>query len=187
MALESNVVYLFNLDPANPTPGDAKSQGDDHLRNIKAAALNSFPGFAGAVMVGGADLGTVNACVLAPTTPLQGYTANTLVVFVPAVTNTGAVTVNVSGLGLRDVRAVNGQPLQAGDLVAGQYVAMAYTGTEFRLLGVTKSYIDNLVFDSFLPTPPAGSGPFILVYQNGAYSYVQSIIPAFLLQAQGIY
>ena len=44
MGLESNVDQIQELNPSWPTGGDPKSQGDDHLRNIKAAIQGSFPG-----------------------------------------------------------------------------------------------------------------------------------------------
>lgn len=42
MGLESSQ-YISNLVSTNPTSSDFRSQGDDHLRNIKAAVKNTFP------------------------------------------------------------------------------------------------------------------------------------------------
>ena len=39
--------YIPELDENNPLGGDAVSQGDDHLRLIKRAIINSFSGFEG--------------------------------------------------------------------------------------------------------------------------------------------
>ena len=46
MALES-VSYLDDLVITNPVAGDPRSEGDDHLRNIKTGAKASFPGMTG--------------------------------------------------------------------------------------------------------------------------------------------
>lgn len=46
MSLET-VVYVNDLNASNPTATDPKSEGDDHLRNIKTALLNTFPGATG--------------------------------------------------------------------------------------------------------------------------------------------
>lgn len=46
MGLEA-VTYPEDLVVTNPTTGDPKSEGDDHLRNIKTAIKNAFPGLAG--------------------------------------------------------------------------------------------------------------------------------------------
>lgn len=48
MALET-ATYINELDAANPTASDPKSQGDDHLRLIKAAVKATFPNVSGAV------------------------------------------------------------------------------------------------------------------------------------------
>jgi hypothetical protein len=42
MALE-NVTYVNSLNPSNPGPLDSVSQGDDHIRNIKKALVDTFP------------------------------------------------------------------------------------------------------------------------------------------------
>jgi hypothetical protein len=42
MGLES-VTFISSLDTSNPASGDARSQGDDHLRNIKTAVKASLP------------------------------------------------------------------------------------------------------------------------------------------------
>lgn len=42
MTIES-ATYIGDLDANNPAAGDAKSEGDDHIRLIKACALLSFP------------------------------------------------------------------------------------------------------------------------------------------------
>lgn len=42
MGLESSQ-YINNLVSTNPTSSDFRSQGDDHIRNIKSAVKNTFP------------------------------------------------------------------------------------------------------------------------------------------------
>lgn len=48
MALETGN-YVGDLVVANPGAADPKSQGDDHLRLIKTALRQSFPGYTGAI------------------------------------------------------------------------------------------------------------------------------------------
>jgi hypothetical protein len=43
MPLEPSVTYISDLNPLWPTPGDPKSAGDDHIRNHKAATVNTWP------------------------------------------------------------------------------------------------------------------------------------------------
>lgn len=50
MGLES-VTFISDLVSTNPVGGDPKSAGDDHIRRIKSALLNTFPLVTGAVSV----------------------------------------------------------------------------------------------------------------------------------------
>jgi len=146
MALEGTFNTIADLDPANPGPADIKSAGDDHLRGIKKTLRNSFAGFGGAILVTGVEGGTAVAGTLTPATTLPDYADKMLVVFSPAVNSTGAYTMNISGLGAKAVKSVTGAALALGDLIVGQEYLMIYNGTEFRLVGVTKNFIDQLTF-----------------------------------------
>jgi hypothetical protein len=156
MGLET-VTNIADLVRTNPTSADAKSQGDDHLRNIKTALLNDFVGFPGAIMVTGTDGGAVNAYTLTPAYgTLVAYGNRMVAVFSPTITNTGASTLNISGLGAKDVKSVDGVALVANDLAVGSIYAAFYNGTEFRLLSITKNYADQLAFQSALPALSLG-------------------------------
>lgn len=48
MGLET-ATYISDLNTSNPTAGDPKSQGDDHLRLIKSTVKTTFPNVTGAV------------------------------------------------------------------------------------------------------------------------------------------
>jgi len=43
MALETSVTYTSQLVETNPTASDNVSEGDDHIRLIKAAIKTTFP------------------------------------------------------------------------------------------------------------------------------------------------
>lgn len=51
MPLETITTGIENLNPAWPTGTDPQSEGDDHLRNIKQALLQSFPNVVGPWLV----------------------------------------------------------------------------------------------------------------------------------------
>lgn len=162
MTIES-VTDLDDLNPAYPTATDPKQEGDDHIRNIKTALLNTFVGFDGAIVVSGTDGGIVNAYTVTPDNALEAYGTRMVALFSPSATNTGAVTLNISALGAKSVKAVDGSALVAGDLVAGSVYSAVYTGTEFRLLSVTKEYVDLLreyvdqvAFGTALPSQSVG-------------------------------
>jgi hypothetical protein len=171
MSLETGT-YISDLVATNPTPDDPKSQGDDHLRLMKTALRQCFTGFTGAVLIGGADVGAVDAYVLAPATPLLAYSENMMVVFKPKAANTAATpTLNISGLGAKTIQAVDGSPLLPGDVPAGRYVALIYDGAAFRLAAITKGYVDQLAFGAVLPAQPGGAVIFELTTVNGVTSW----------------
>lgn len=155
MSLETGS-YVSNLVSSNPTGSDRKLQGDDHLRLIKSTLQNSFAGITGAVVVGGTNGGVANAYTLNPTPPLPSYVDNMSIVFSPTVANTGASTMNVSGLGAVSIQSVSGAALVANDLVVGQKYRATFDGTNFRLFAITKNYVDQLAFSSALPAQSLG-------------------------------
>jgi hypothetical protein len=159
MSVES-VTNIGDLNPAYPTGSEAKSEGDNHLRNIKAGLRQSFAGFTGAILVTGTDGGAVNAYTLTPATALTAYSAKMLAVFMPTANNTGAATLNISGLGAKPIISVSGVALVAGDLTAGRYYTAFYDGTSFRLDNVTQNYVDQLVISGTVPgvNDPANTG-----------------------------
>lgn len=171
MALEP-ATHISELVPTNPTPGDPKSQGDDHIRNLKTSLLNDLAGFEGAIMCTGVDGGAANAYTVAPARAIIGYGKRMTVVFGVTVANTGASTIKVSALDAKPLKSVNGLDLIQGDLVPGVIYAACYTGTEFRLLSITKNYVDQAAFSAALPglDDPANNGKYVRVL-NGSVVY----------------
>lgn len=80
---------------------------------------------------------------------MSAYT-NTSFEFIPAVTNTGAVTINITPLGQSALGAVavtktGSTPLVAGDLVAGTAYRIIYDGTRYQVLNPTTFNTSQLV------------------------------------------
>lgn len=174
MSIET-VNYITDLDPTKPGATDAKSEGDDHIRNIKTALHNAIKGFTGSVLVTGTDGGSVNAYTLTPTRALPSYSTKMSALFIPNVTNTGATTLNISGLGALAVKRIDGAALTSGDLQAGSIYTAFYNGTEFRLTAVTKNYTDQIVVSGTVPgvTTPANAGKFFTTDgTNGSFQAI---------------
>lgn len=151
MPLES-VTHVGDLVATNPSSNDPKSQGDDHLRAIKTALLNSFAGFSGSILVTGTDGGTGDDYTLTPATALPAYGSRMLVAFSPSSTNvTTAPTLNISALGDKPIKRIDGNDVVTGELVAGVTYVAQYDGTNFRLASPTQHYVDNLAFSATLP------------------------------------
>jgi hypothetical protein len=134
MALESGN-YINDLAITNPTSSDPKSQGDDHLRLLKTVLKETLNGFTGAILVTATDTGTATGHILTPSTALVSYTPMLCLLYKANITNTGALTVNVSGLGVRSIKTMAGADPTAGDIVAGYPMLLMYDGTNFVTLG----------------------------------------------------
>lgn len=167
MSVETTT-YISGLDQNNPDGSDPGYTVDDHLRMIKDVLRKAFPGFTTSVLIGGIDEGAENAFALNPLEPLPAYGVGTIVIFLPASTNTGPCTMNVSSLGTRAIKSVSGAALVYGDIIAGCPVGMVDTGTEYRLVCPTKNYVDQLAFSSALP---AQSGRKLLVTNGTVASW----------------
>lgn len=167
MALETGN-YVGDLVATNPTATDPKSAGDDHLRLLKTALLNAFAGFTGAVMVTGTDGGSANTYTVTPSNALPSYVTRMIVVFAPTVANTGASTINISGLGAKSLKSVAGAALANGDLSVGSIYSAIYDGTDFRLIQVTKNYVDQLAMTAALPAQPGTSTRSFLKSVSGS-------------------
>lgn len=75
MALETGT-YVSDLVETNPLAGDGKSQGDDHIRLIKAVLKATFPNLTGAVNPTQAELNFVDGVTSLIQTQLNTLTSN---------------------------------------------------------------------------------------------------------------
>jgi hypothetical protein len=65
--------------------------------------------------------------------PYTSYVAGMTLSFVPANTNSGAVTLDLDGLGAKNIFVGSSTALSSGDLVAGRIAQIQYDGTRFQL------------------------------------------------------
>lgn len=116
--------------------GDGTTLGGIPLPNAKDTQLQSFNfGVAG---------GTGNALTLT-LSPAPTYTQPLRIQLRASANNSGATTINVNGLGPKNILKVSGAsliPLTSGDLVSGNIYEIVYDGTQFQL---TTLYSSGLV------------------------------------------
>lgn len=105
------------------------------------------------------DTGAVNAYLagLSPAPTL--YTAGLDVYILVANSNTGASTINVSALGVKDIRYSSGAALSGGALIAGQIAHLKYNGTYFNLLSTESNTAGPKTFTG--PVTMSGSAIFL--------------------------
>jgi len=77
--------------------------------------------------------GTANAITCAPSVAIAAYAAGQRFCFVAASTNSGATTLNVSSLGVKDVKRPDGGALVGDEITSGKMVSVRYNGTYFEL------------------------------------------------------
>lgn len=72
--------------------------------------------------------------ITATTTPApSSYTNGQTFRFLPVATNTGAVTININGLGAKAITKLGANAVGAGDLTISATVQITYDGTQFQL------------------------------------------------------
>ena len=80
--------------------------------------------------------GSANAITLSPTTPIAAYVAGQSWRFVAKAANTSQVTVNVSGLGNRNLTYANGNTFAGGELQIGGTYDITDNGTQLMVTNV---------------------------------------------------
>lgn len=73
-----------------------------------------------------------NTLIGTSTPPNTAYTRGMTLSFVVVNTNTGAVTIDVDGLGAKEI-TIGSSPLSGGELVAGRITSLEYDGTRFQV------------------------------------------------------
>jgi len=88
------------------------------------------------VIWGGTAGGTANALTLTPTNAITAYSAPMIILFLPSANNTGAATLNVSGVGnINITKGYNGTiALAPNDLTTGKLAMAIYDGTQAQLI-----------------------------------------------------
>lgn len=82
-----------------------------------------------------ADTGAADAYVITPVPAIAAYTTGQIFSFKSTHTNTTTSTLNVSGLGVKTIKKLDGATnLAAGDIVLGQIITVEYDGTNFQML-----------------------------------------------------
>jgi len=78
--------------------------------------------------------GTANAITLTPVSPISSYAAGQTFTFIATAANTGATTINTSGLGARNLRYADGTAMSGGELQAGAPYIIEDNGAAYVLM-----------------------------------------------------
>lgn len=116
--------------------GNQPMGGYKHTNVAVAAALTDYARASqvqdGSICYLTSVSGTNTITATAPLS-MAAYAAGQALRFIPANTNTGAVTINVNSLGAKAVTKSGAVALEAGDLSTSQIHTIVYDGTRFQL------------------------------------------------------
>lgn len=111
--------------------------GFKHTGVANATARTDYAAFGqmrdGVFCYCGSVSGTATAILLTYSPPYTAYVAGMKIRFILASSPTGATTVNVDGLGAKDLKRFAGTAIASGDFTSGEVIEAVYTGTEFRV------------------------------------------------------
>lgn len=113
-----------------------------------------------------ADTGAANAYVVAMSKTLTAYTAGlSLRILIGAGnSNTGASTLNVDSLGVKNILRSDGAAPESNDIRAGSIIEVTYDGTQFILVGHHGS---NILTGTTLPLAVSNGGTGVATLADG--------------------
>lgn len=139
--LSDGIEACLKKDGGNTASADIP-MGGNTLTNISAAGARTEPARFSDVQDGlgtyiGTVGGTADVITLTPTIAITAYVAGQRFQFLAGGTNTGAVTVNISGVGAKDIKARDASfsALAAGTIISGVLQDILYDGTRFQYIG----------------------------------------------------
>jgi len=152
MTLFSWIQNQVNGNACGATSGSGVLKGD--------GSGNTLPAVAGVDFTTGAQVqnssltflssvaGT-NTIVGTLTPAITAYQAGQMFSFISAGANTGAVTLNVNGVGAKSITKAGSTALAAGDITANTIIIVQYDGTEFQLVApAALSGLGTMAFQS---------------------------------------
>lgn len=83
----------------------------------------------------GVDSGIADAYAVTMTYTRLAYVTGMEVAFIPSNTSTGASTINVDGLGAKNIKQPDDTEISAGVITAGSVIILRYNGTYFTISG----------------------------------------------------
>lgn len=88
------------------------------------------------ILWGGTSGGSANAQTITTNIGLTGYSVPLIIAFIAGFTNTAATTINIDGLGVKNIYKESGSgpvALAGGEIIAGNIYQLFYDGTEFQI------------------------------------------------------
>jgi hypothetical protein len=116
MTVESTFNYPSDLNASYPAAGDARSEGDDHLRGLKSVLKTTFPGVSGAVTPTHTELNYVDGVTSAIQTQLDAKSVELVTASSPSGVSSVAFTTGLTGTGVYFIEFINVVGVSSSDL-----------------------------------------------------------------------
>jgi hypothetical protein len=158
--------------------GDGSRAGGWELPNFSDIQKQAFQ----AGTVGG----SANAITMTNAVAVIAYASNLKLVFKATAANTGATTVNVDGLGVKNIYKIKDgslTALEAGDIINGGVYEIIYDGTQFQIKGLNESSGGSVGWD-LLAVVTGGGAVYdfladVITSEYANYAFVlQNVLPA---------
>ena len=130
----------------------ALADGTAHTDGINAGQIQD-----GGLVFQASDTGSADAYAIALTPAVTAYVAGQEFNFKAGATSTGASTLNVNGLGTKNIKKRNDQAIAAGDIEEDAIIKVLYDGTSFQMI----SQVGTSGMTSFTLTGDSGSNQSI--------------------------
>ena len=136
--LATGINSCINKDGSNAFTGAADlgsqkitalADGTAHTDGVNAGQIQD-----GGLIFQATDSGSANTYAIALTPAVTGYVAGQVFHFKAANASSGASTLNVNGLGAKNIKKKNDQAIAAGDIEEDAIVSVIYDGTSFQML-----------------------------------------------------
>jgi len=122
------------------------------------------------------DSGSANAYVVTPTPAWTEYTAGKIIMVKFSNANTGASTINISGLGIKNIKKNYNSDLEASDIRQNQAFWLVYDGTNFQLLGEVNNSIFGTGVDGAISNLTDADTNATTIAQTGTLSITNNRI-----------
>ncbi len=100
-------------------------------------------------LTGVAGTNTITASLSSPA--LVAYAAGNSFKFISAGANTGAVTININGIGAKSITKNGATALVTGDILSGATIEITYDGTQFQLVSISATQVMGSVTNDSAP------------------------------------
>ena len=159
--LATGINTCINKTGANAFTGNANlgsqkitalADGTAHTDGVNAGQIQD-----GGLIFQATDSGSADAYAIALSPAITAYVAGQEFNFKAGATSTGASTLNVNGVGVKNIKKKNDQAIAAGDIEANAIIKVIYDGTSFQML----SQLATTGMTSFTLTGDSGSNQTI--------------------------